>query len=114
MQQGGPILHAESDCIRNAGRIGSYVGTGLYSTLMPCPLCSGAAVLFKIPRAIVGENAVGKEGGGNIGFAVTATYLPAMMAMTGRVALQFARISTSRRLLTPRPSGLIVLASSSE
>ena len=54
--QGDPILHAEIDCLRNAGRIGSYVDTTLYSTLMPCPLCSGAAVLFKVPKVIVGES----------------------------------------------------------
>ena len=56
VQQGDPILHAEIDCLRNAGRIGSYVDTVLYSTLMPCPLCSGAAVLFKVPKVIVGES----------------------------------------------------------
>ena len=44
------------DCLQNAGRIGSYKDTILYSTLMPCFLCSGAAVQFAIPKVIVGES----------------------------------------------------------
>jgi cytosine deaminase len=49
-------MHAEIDCLRNAGRIGSYAGTVLYSTLMPCYLCAGAVVQFRIPTVIVGES----------------------------------------------------------
>jgi cytosine deaminase len=56
VQDGDPITHAEIDCLRNAGRIGSYQGTILYSTLMPCYLCSGATVQFGIPKVIVGES----------------------------------------------------------
>lgn len=56
VQDGDPITHAEIDCLRNAGRIGSYADTTLYSTLMPCYLCSGAVVQFAIPRVIVGES----------------------------------------------------------
>jgi cytosine/creatinine deaminase len=56
IQQNNPILHAEIDCLQNAGRIGKYQGTVLYSTLMPCSLCSGAIVLFKIPTVIIGES----------------------------------------------------------
>lgn len=56
VQKGNPILHAEIDCLQNAGRIGSYKDTVLYSTLMPCFLCSGAAVQFAIPKVIVGES----------------------------------------------------------
>ena len=56
VQKGNPILHAEIDCLQNAGRIGSYKDTILYSTLMPCFLCSGAAVQFAIPKVIVGES----------------------------------------------------------
>jgi creatinine deaminase len=56
VQQKNPILHAEIDCLQNAGRIGSYKDTILYSTLMPCFLCSGAAVQFAIPKVIVGES----------------------------------------------------------
>ena len=56
VQHNNPILHAEIACLQNAGRVGSYVGTTLYSTLMPCYLCAGAVVQFKIPRVIVGES----------------------------------------------------------
>jgi cytosine deaminase len=57
VQQGNPILHAEIDCLQNAGRIGNYDDTVLYSTLMPCYLCSGAVVQFGIKRVVVGEDA---------------------------------------------------------
>lgn len=56
VQKGNPILHAEIDCLQNAGRVGSYRGTVLYSTLMPCYLCSGAVVQFGIEKVIVGES----------------------------------------------------------
>ncbi|MFP4344615.1 MAG: nucleoside deaminase [Anaerolineales bacterium] len=56
VQQGNPILHAEIDCLQNAGRIGSYDDTVLYSTLMPCYLCSGAVVQFGIKKVVVGED----------------------------------------------------------
>ena len=56
VQDGDPITHAEIDCLRNAGRIGHYRGTTLYSTLMPCYLCSGAVVQFGIKKVIVGES----------------------------------------------------------
>ncbi len=55
VQDGDPIMHAEIDCLQKAGRVGSYAGTVLYSTLMPCHLCAGAVVQFRIPRVIVGE-----------------------------------------------------------
>jgi cytosine deaminase len=57
VQQNNPILHAEIDCLQNAGRIGSYKGTVLYSTLMPCYLCAGAVVQFGIKKVIAGESA---------------------------------------------------------
>lgn len=57
VQKDDPILHAEIDCLRNAGRIGRYADTVLYSTLMPCFLCAGAIVQFGIPRVVVGESA---------------------------------------------------------
>jgi cytosine deaminase len=57
VQKKDPILHAEIDCLRNAGRVGSYAGTTLYSTLMPCFLCAGAIVQFKIKRVVAGESA---------------------------------------------------------
>jgi len=56
VQEGNPMKHAEIDCLINAGRVGRYDDTVLYSTLMPCYLCSGAVVQFNIPRVIVGES----------------------------------------------------------
>ncbi len=56
VQEDNPILHAEIDCLQNAGRVGSYADTVLYSTLMPCYLCAGAVVQFEIPKVIVGED----------------------------------------------------------
>ncbi|MDK2973830.1 MAG: cytosine/creatinine deaminase [Methanofollis sp.] len=56
VQQNDPVLHAEIDCFRNAGRIGRYADTVLYSTLMPCYLCAGAVVLFGVPKVVVGES----------------------------------------------------------
>jgi len=56
VQQDDPMAHAEIDCLRDAGRIGSYHGTELYSTLMPCYLCAGAVVQFGIRKVIVGES----------------------------------------------------------
>lgn len=55
VQEGNPMKHAEIDCLINAGRVGSYRDTVLYSTLMPCYLCAGAVVQFGIPTVIVGE-----------------------------------------------------------
>lgn len=55
VQEGNTMKHAEIDCLMNAGRIGSYSDTVLYSTLMPCYLCAGAAVQFRIPKVIAGE-----------------------------------------------------------
>ena len=55
VQDGDPVTHAEIDCLRNAGRIGSVRGLDLYSTLMPCYLCAGASVQFGIARVIVAE-----------------------------------------------------------
>ena len=51
-----PVAHAEIDCLKNAGRIGSYKGTILYSTLMPCYLCAGAVVQFGIKKVMAGES----------------------------------------------------------
>jgi cytosine deaminase len=56
VQLNDPILHAEIQCIRSAGRLGSYHNTTLYSTLMPCYLCAGAVIQFGIPRLVVGES----------------------------------------------------------
>jgi creatinine deaminase len=58
VQHGSVIHHAEMNCLENAGRLKAsvYQRCTLYSTLSPCPMCSGAALLYKIPRIIVGEN----------------------------------------------------------
>ncbi len=56
VQDSDPVTHAEIDCLRNAGRIGNYKDTTLYSTLMPCYLCAGAVVQFGIKKVIAGES----------------------------------------------------------
>lgn len=56
VQEKNPILHGEMDCLNNAGRVGSYKGATIYSTLMPCYMCAGTIVQFKIPKVIVGES----------------------------------------------------------
>lgn len=56
VQQNNPIMHAEIDCLQNAGRIGNYHQTVLYSTLMPCYLCAGAVVQFGIRKVVAGES----------------------------------------------------------
>ncbi|WP_080238248.1 nucleoside deaminase [Spirosoma rigui] len=56
VQEDNPILHGEMDCLNNAGRVGSFRDTVIYSTLMPCYMCAGTIVQFKIPRVIVGES----------------------------------------------------------
>jgi len=58
VQRGSAILHAEMDCLENAGRLraAEYRRSVLYSTLSPCEMCSGAALLYRIPRVVIGEN----------------------------------------------------------
>jgi len=58
VQKGSAILHAEMDCLENAGRLTArdYQRSTLYSTLSPCDMCSGTALLYKIPRVVIGEN----------------------------------------------------------
>ncbi|MFZ1676839.1 MAG: nucleoside deaminase [Saprospiraceae bacterium] len=56
VQDGDPVTHAEIDCLRNAGRVGNYRNTVLYSTLMPCYLCAGAVVQFGIKKVYAGED----------------------------------------------------------
>ena len=55
VQRGDPVAHGEIACLRNAGRRPSYRDTTLYTTLSPCQMCSGAILLFQIPRVVVGE-----------------------------------------------------------
>ena len=58
VQKGSAILHAEMDCLENAGRLkaSDYAASVLYSTLSPCDMCSGTAILYEIPRIVAGEN----------------------------------------------------------
>ncbi|MCP4838885.1 MAG: nucleoside deaminase [Planctomycetes bacterium] len=56
VQTGDPTAHAEVDCIRNAGRRRDWRSLTMTSTLSPCCMCSGTAMLFKIPRVVIGEN----------------------------------------------------------
>jgi cytosine deaminase len=58
VQNGSAILHAEMDCLENAGRLkpSEYRRAVLYSTLSPCDMCSGTALLYRIPRIVIGEN----------------------------------------------------------
>src|SRR5437867_3980899 len=58
VQRGSPILHAEMDCLEDAGRrtASEYRRSTLYSTLSPCDMCSGAVLLYGIPRIVIGEN----------------------------------------------------------
>jgi len=58
VQKGSPVLHAEMDCLENAGRLAAseYRRAVLYSTLSPCDMCSGAVLLYGIPKVVIGEN----------------------------------------------------------
>lgn len=58
VQKGSPILHAEMDCLENAGRLKltDYKKSTMYTTLSPCDMCSGAILLYGIPNLVIGEN----------------------------------------------------------
>lgn len=58
VQQGSAVLHAEMDCLENAGRLtpADYRKATLFSTLSPCDMCSGTVLLYKIPTVVIGEN----------------------------------------------------------
>jgi len=58
VQKSSSVLHAEMDCLENAGRLtaSDYRDAVLYSTLSPCDMCSGAILLYDIPKVVVGEN----------------------------------------------------------
>jgi cytosine deaminase len=59
VQKGSAILHGEMDALENAGRLPAavYASSVLYTTLSPCPMCTGAILLYKIPHVVIGENA---------------------------------------------------------
>lgn len=58
VQQNSAIRHGETDCLENIGRMPAkeYANTTMYTTLSPCPMCTGAILLYKIPRVVIGEN----------------------------------------------------------
>lgn len=58
VQCGSPLLHAEMDCLENAGRLSArdYQRATIYTTLSPCDMCSGAILLYQIPKVVIGEN----------------------------------------------------------
>ncbi len=58
VQMGSVIRHGETDCLENAGRLGTaaYASATMYTTLSPCPMCTGAILLYGIPRVVLGEN----------------------------------------------------------
>lgn len=58
LQEGSTILHAEMDCLENAGKLkgSDYKKCTLYTTLIPCQMCAGLILLYKIPRVVAGEN----------------------------------------------------------
>jgi cytosine deaminase len=65
VQQGDPVAHGEISALRNAGRRAVYTDTTLYTTLSPCEMCTGAILLFRIPRVVVGE---ARTFAGDLGF----------------------------------------------
>ncbi|KAI1768235.1 putative cytosine deaminase [Hypoxylon sp. FL1150] len=58
IQSGNPILHGETSCLQNAGRLPSsaYQGSTMFTTLSPCDMCTGACLLYGISRVVIGEN----------------------------------------------------------
>merc|ERR1712018_1108063 len=76
VQNGDPTAHGEMECIRNAGRRTDWHKLILVSTLSPCPMCTGTAMLYKIPRIVVGENVNYKSPAEMVGGSKsTSTYL---------------------------------------
>ncbi|KAJ5179204.1 cytidine deaminase-like protein [Penicillium capsulatum] len=58
VQKGSPILHAEMAALENSGRLpaSAYEGATMYTTLSPCDMCTGACILYKVKRVVIGEN----------------------------------------------------------
>lgn len=87
VQEGDPIAHGEMDCLRRIGRMRSYAGTTLYTTLTPCMMCTGTIIQFGISRVVIGEN---RSFAGNEdllqsrGVAVTVLDDPACVALMQR------------------------------
>jgi cytosine/creatinine deaminase len=84
VQRGDPVAHGEIACLRNAGRRASYRDTILYTTLSPCQMCSGAILLFQIPRVVVGE---AETFPGDLGFLTEAGVEVVLLGDPGCVAV---------------------------
>jgi creatinine deaminase len=84
VQRGDPVAHGEIACLRNAGRRPSYADTVLYTTLSPCQMCSGAILLFQIPRVVVGE---AETFHGDLGFLETSGVDVVLLNEPGCVAV---------------------------
>ncbi|KAJ5224292.1 cytidine deaminase-like protein [Penicillium citrinum] len=58
VQKGSPVLHAEMSALENSGRLpaSAYEGATMYTTLSPCDMCTGACLLYKVNRVVIGEN----------------------------------------------------------
>ena len=95
IQDGSVIHHAEMNCLENAGRLkaSTYARCTLYSTLSPCAMCSGAVLLYKIPRVVVGEN---------INFTGPEEYLRAQ-GVELRIAQDAECIELMRRFIQEQP-----------
>ncbi len=89
VQHGDPMAHAEINCLTNAGRQASYRDCTLYSTLMPCYLCAGAAVQFGIPRVVVGES-VNFPGGCSMLPGASCGHSPQLMVAAGIEVIDLA------------------------
>ena len=106
VQHGDPVAHGEIACLRNAGRP-SYADTTLYTTLSPCQMCTGAILLFQIPRVVVGE---ARTFEGDLGFlrgrGVEIVLLddPACIAAWRSSRLATRRSGARTSAVVPRPS----------
>src|SRR5215472_8381446 len=83
VQRGDPVAHGEIACLRNAGRRPSYLDTTLYTTLSPCQMCTGAILLFQIPRVVVGE---AQTFAGDLGFLADRGVEIILLDDPGRIA----------------------------
>ncbi len=93
IQEGSPILHGETDCLRNAGRLPAsvYRRSTLYTTLSPCDMCTGTALLYGIPKVVMAENRTFRGGEDYLrarGVEVVNLDLPQASAMMERFIAQ--------------------------
>ena len=110
VQKGSPILHGEMDALENAGRLvpSEYRRSTIYTTLSPCPMCTGAILLYEIPQVVIGENRtfLGAEDTGGIGTTMPSR-AGAMCAAGGTSsgALSTTAISSSASAMGEVDSG---------